>query len=74
MSEVGKIAAHRPEHDREFQEDAARTLARYALNLRYEQLPLEVVRLTRQCILDAMGTTLAMTRTTEENRNGKRQI
>jgi len=58
---VGQIPPYIPEHDREFKEDAARTLARYALKLRYEQLPPDVVRLTKQCILDVMGTTLAAT-------------
>jgi 2-methylcitrate dehydratase PrpD len=58
---VGQIPPHKPEHDREFKEDAARTLARYALQLKFEQLPPAVVDLTKLCILDAMGTTLAAT-------------
>ena len=58
---VGQIPDYNPEHDREFKEDAARTLARYALHLKFEELPDAVVRLTKRCILDAMGTTLAAT-------------
>ena len=62
MSEsVGQIPPYIPEHDRDFKEDAARTLARYALKLRYEDLPSDVVRLTKKCILDVLGTTLAAT-------------
>jgi 2-methylcitrate dehydratase PrpD len=42
-------------------EDAGRTLARYAATLSFDVLPEAVVRLTKQCILDVMGTTLAAT-------------
>ena len=42
-------------------EDAGRTLARYAANLSFDELPPGVVRVTKQCILDVLGTTLAAT-------------
>ncbi len=42
-------------------EDAGRTLASYAATLRFEALPPAVVRVTKQCILDVLGTTLAAT-------------
>lgn len=58
---VGQIPPYIPEHDHAFKEDAARTLARYALTLKYEELPSDVVRLTKKCILDVLGTTLAAT-------------
>lgn len=40
-------------------EDAGRTLARYAATLAFEALPPAVVHVTKQCILDTLGTTLA---------------
>lgn len=42
-------------------EDAGRTLARHAATLRFETLPSAVVRVTKQCILDTLGTTIAAT-------------
>ena len=42
-------------------EDAGRSLARYAATLSFDALPPAVVRVTKQCILDVMGTTLAAT-------------
>ncbi len=42
-------------------EDAGRTFARHATSLRFEALPAAVVGLTKQCILDTLGTTLAAT-------------
>lgn len=41
--------------------DAGRTLAHYAATLPFSALPDAVVRLTKQCILDTLGTTLAAT-------------
>ena len=41
--------------------DAARTMARYAATLPFEALPPAVVRVTKQCILDTVGVTLAAT-------------
>ncbi len=60
MSTVLK-SAHASASANEFSEDAGRTLARYAAELKFETLPPAVVRLTKQCILDALGTTLAAT-------------
>ena len=41
--------------------DAGRILAHYAATLPFSALPDAVVRLTKQCILDTLGTTLAAT-------------
>jgi hypothetical protein len=42
-------------------EDAAFSLARFAAELTYDQLPLEVVSAVKLVILDSLGTTLAAT-------------
>ncbi len=42
-------------------EDTGRVYARFAATLLYSALPEAVVRLTKQCILDTIGTTLAAT-------------
>jgi 2-methylcitrate dehydratase PrpD len=41
--------------------DAARTMGRYAATLPYEALPPRLVEITKQCVLDTIGTTLAAT-------------
>ena len=41
--------------------EAAHALAHHAATLAFEALPSRVVRLTKQCILDALGTTIAAT-------------
>jgi 2-methylcitrate dehydratase PrpD len=45
----------------ESREDAGRVLARHAATLRFESLPVHVIELTKYCILDTLGTTLAAT-------------
>src|SRR5258706_120160 len=53
-------AGHQEKNDKP-REDAGRTLARYAIQQRYETLPSAMVTLIKQCILDTLGTTLAAT-------------
>ena len=59
MSSVVAQEKHETGGQTAVREDAGRTLARYAATLPFEALPAAVVRLTKQCILDTLGTTLA---------------
>jgi len=47
--------------DEKTREDTARIYARFAATFRSDTLPPAVARLTKQCILDTIGTTLAAT-------------
>ena len=58
---AGSIEKNARAEEAEFDEDAGRTLARYAANLQFDSLPPAVVRVTKQCVLDVLGTTLAAT-------------
>jgi 2-methylcitrate dehydratase PrpD len=50
------------------QEDSSAVLARHAVGLKYSQIPPEVVKLTKQCVLDILGVIIGATRLAPESK------